>query len=371
MLDPTATMTEAQDKATEFDEPSEQENVESPHDAETVSYFGTDFDVHGLVRRLKKGDIQIPSFDPAVQKDGHLAGFQRKFVWRSPQMHKFVESILLGFPVPDIFLVQQKNKTLLVLDGQQRLRTLQKFYDDEFALENTVKRFQGLRYSELDDEQRRALDNFFIHATVIKYSDSPEGAESVYMVFERLNAGGTNLHPHEIRVALYNGGMVSLIRELNSTESWRSLYGPVADRLKDQELILRFIALYLDSDNYERPLKSFLNSFLRSHRGLEGIDSEQVTDVFKKTCAVIDAGIGRAAFRLTNSINSALVDAVMIGVARRLEKGPINVVSRLSDALEGLKALSAFRDAIGRATADEERVKSRLDLATEAFAKVE
>jgi hypothetical protein len=195
---------------------------------EPLSYFGTDFDVHGLVRRLNENDIVVPTFDPVGDSDSDLSGFQRKFVWKKPQMDRFVESLLLGFPVPGIFLVQQANKKLLVLDGQQRLRTLQRFYagrigrDTAFSLENVAEEYKGLSYDTLDEEQRRTLDNTFIHATVVKYNPILGGDESVYSLFERLNTGGTNLYPQEIRVALYNGRLVELLRELNSYASWRT-----------------------------------------------------------------------------------------------------------------------------------------------------
>ncbi|MFD6803999.1 DUF262 domain-containing protein, partial [Streptomyces cyaneofuscatus] len=112
---------------------------------EPLSYFGTDFDVHGLVRRLNQKDIVVPSFDPVADSESDLSGFQRKFVWKKTQMDRFIESLLLGFPIPGIFLVQQPNKQLLVLDGQQRLRTLQRFFSgetspgEEFHLDNVGK----------------------------------------------------------------------------------------------------------------------------------------------------------------------------------------------------------------------------------------
>jgi hypothetical protein len=353
--------------SSETDEEDYRQESEPLRSVDPIVYFGTDFDVHGLVRRLKQNDIKVPSFDPAVHGDGKLSGFQRKFVWKTAQMERFVESLLLGFPVPGIFLVQQRDKSLLVLDGQQRLSTLRKFYDDGFVLDNVVDDLRGFTYSKLDDEQRRSIDNVFIHATVIKYEDSARGAESIYSIFERLNAGGTNLHPHEIRVALHNGKLVSLVRDLNETPSWRTLYGPINARLKDQELILRFVSFYFWSDKYERPLKSFLNKFLYEHRNIEPLVESDVSRVFVDVCDVINAHIGRKAFRITGSINSALVDAVMVGVARRLRRGKLEEPSRLRTAFDALVADGAFKDAIGRATADEERVRTRLDMATRAF----
>ena len=116
-------------KSSWYDEPgSEREAVAvddvderevSAQHAASLTYFGTDFDVHGLVRRLENDDITIPTFDPNQPTDSGIEGFQRRFVWRKPQMDRFIESLLLGYPVPGIFLVQQPNKRMLVLDGQQ------------------------------------------------------------------------------------------------------------------------------------------------------------------------------------------------------------------------------------------------------------
>lgn len=343
---------------------------------EPLSYFGTDFDVHGLVRRLNQKDIVVPSFDPVADSESDLSGFQRKFVWKKTQMDRFIESLLLGFPIPGIFLVQQPNKQLLVLDGQQRLRTLQRFFSgetspgEEFRLDNVGKELKGLTYGTLDDEQRRLLDNTFIHATVVKYNRTLGGDESVYSLFERLNTGGTNLYPQEIRVALFHGELVELLRELNSYSSWRDLYGPPSERLKDQELILRFLAFFEDEENYKRPLKVFLNEFLSSHRDLEGLSKDSLRKTFQETCDVASAALGRRALRAESQVNAAFADAMLVGLAHRLKLGPIQDISALEGVRADLLSSTDFTSAIARATADEERVSRRLSMAKEAFRKI-
>lgn len=343
---------------------------------EPLSYFGTDFDVHGLVRRLNTRDIVVPNFDPSIESESDLSGFQRKFVWKKTQMDRFVESLLLGFPVPGIFLVQQANKQLLVLDGQQRLRTLQRFYGGEvgpgveFKLANVSNEFRELSYETLDDEQRRLLDNTFIHATVVKYNPKLGGDESIYSLFERLNTGGTNLYPQEIRVALYHGKLVEFLRELNSHPRWREIYGPVSERLKDQEIILRFLAFFKEEQNYKRPLKVFLNEFLAKHRDLEGLNVSELRDVFQNTCRILADTLGRKALRADAQINAAFADSMLVGVATRLADGPIRDGDAMESVRSGLLADPDFRSAIARATADEERVTRRLSLARAAFRAV-
>ena len=244
--------------------------TEAEPEARQVVYSGQDFDVEGLVRRLEKGDIVVPQFghnDPTLE----TAGFQRGFVWRRPQMDRFIESLLLGFPIPGIFLVRQSDKRYLVLDGQQRLITLRDFYAGvhqkrEFALANVSKRFVGLTYKTLPDDLRRSLDNAFIQATIVDTDGSQASLDSVYQIFERLNSGGTQLTPHEIRVALYAGALVDRLELLNQLDQWRALYGARSPRIRDQELILRIISLYVASGEYSRPLKTFFFYCSGDHR---------------------------------------------------------------------------------------------------------
>lgn len=229
-----------------LDEPGEltESEREDLLEAETVSgpvtYSGQDFDVAGLVRRLEQEDILIPTFG---HEDDRItsAGFQRSFVWRRPQMDRFIESLLLGYPIPGIFLVRQPDRRYLVLDGQQRLRTLHAFVTGlhdrrEFSLKNVAKQFEGLTYKALPEDLRRQLDDTFIQATIVTTDGSDESLEAIYGIFERLNSGGTQLTPHEIRVALFAGPFIDFLDRLNSCEAWRELYGKQSPRLRDQEL---------------------------------------------------------------------------------------------------------------------------------------
>ncbi|MDX2166330.1 MAG: DUF262 domain-containing protein, partial [Deltaproteobacteria bacterium] len=170
-----------------------------------ITTFGADYDVDGLVRRLRRGDIYIPTF-------------QREYVWSIREGSRFVESLLLGLPVPGVILAREADTNrLLVIDGQQRLKTLQFFYDgffdpgiDDrtrriFKLVGVQPRFEGLTYDALDEADRLRLDNAIIHATVVKQDYPANDETSIYQIFERLNTGGRRLYAHEIRLAIYYG----------------------------------------------------------------------------------------------------------------------------------------------------------------------
>ena len=353
--------------------PEDLEEIEEPTpNPEPVTYTGTDFDVEGLVRRLSRDDIVIPTFginEDLIETDR----FQRRFVWRRAQMDRFIESLLLGYPIPGIFLVQQADRRYLVLDGQQRLRTLADFYNGEhdgrpFQLQAVGEEYKGLAYSTLSAEQKRTLDNTFIQATIVKTDGSTESLDAVYQVFERLNSGGTQLTAHEIRVALYAGPFIDFLRDVNALSQWRELYGGVSARLRDQELILRIIALYVSPGTYRRPLKKYLNDFASRHRFLEDLPVETILERVAQASELLLAGPGQSALRLGGrQVNAALTEAIFVGLTRRLDAEHPPTPEELQGALDRMHEDPGFVSAISRATADEESVRTRLAVATQAF----
>ncbi len=373
-------MTDEEDDRDEEEVEVDEEGVEDvdEHDVAgpgttVLTYFGTDFDIHGLVRRLENGDVVVPTFDPSQDTGSGLEGFQRRFVWRKPQMDRFIESLLLGYPVPGIFLVQGPDKRLLVLDGQQRLRTLHAFIsnlyrENPYVLENVGDQFHRLSYPKLPDDMRREFDNTFIHATIVRHDESPEGYRGVYQLFERLNTGGTNLQPQEIRVALFHGRYVELLRALNEVPEWRDLYGKRSERLKDQELILRYLAMLHDRAEYSRPLKIFLNDFLDRNQDASAKRCKDDRELFTSAVQLISSDIGPRAFRPVRNLNAAFVEAVLVGVAERLRSGGTPPKEgELESAFDALVADDAFLRTTTASTAGEEVLADRLTRAIAAF----
>jgi hypothetical protein len=379
-MDSDATPSEAnsEDELEELDpvdhltEEERDDLVAAPPAVAPVSYSGQDFDVEGLVRRLRSGDILVPVFghhDVRISS----AGFQRSFVWNRPQMDRFIESLLLGYPVPGIFLVRQTDNRYLVLDGQQRMRTLEHFMDGlhdgrEFALANVAVEYKGLTYKQLSDDLRRKFENTFFQATIVATDGSNESLEAIYQIFERVNSGGTQLTPHEIRVALFAGPFIDFLESLNTTTPWRELYGRKSPRLRDQELILRIVALDQNAGSYKRPLKTFLNSFVAKHRHLGGINHEDVQQRFQEAASLLQAADGHNAMRPGGSqINSALTEAYFVGLMRRIASGQPVGADDVKSTLGRLATDSTLTAVTSRATADEESVRKRLEITLAAF----
>lgn len=334
-----------------------------------ISSFGIDFDVEGLVRRLKKGDIYVPDF-------------QRNFVWSHRESSQFIESLLLGLPVPGVFLAKDRgSQKLMIIDGQQRLKSLEFFYggyfkpdpkqkkQQVFSLIQVQPQFAGKTFAVLEEDDRRQLDNSVIHATIIK-QESPDEEEdsSLFYVFGRLNSGGRKVTAQEIRTAVYGGPLIDLLENLNANPTWRTLFGKESARLKDRELILRFLALLSRPEKYERPMEEFLNKFCRKHRNGPLEYLQTAAAIFQNTVETINRALGPAAFRPTRSMNAAVFDSIAVAIARRLEIGPITGDAALRAAFETLSKSEDYIAATSRATSDETSVATRLQLATKAFA---
>lgn len=332
-----------------------------------ITSYGADIDAEGMVNRLEREDIFIPPF-------------QRNYVWSQREASRFIESLLLGLPVPGIFLAREHDtKRLLVIDGQQRLKTLQFYFkgffnpkEDEkrkrvFELIGVQKQFEGKTYETLNDNDRITLNDSIIHATIVK-QDTPEGDQSsIYHIFERLNTMGRKLSPQQIRVAIYHGFLIDTLHELNKYNSWRNIYGNYSKTLKDEELILRFLSLYHFGSEYTKPMKEFLNEKMEKliARGQE--KAGELKGLFIDTTDFIHSALGNKAFRIERAINAAVYDSIMVGTAKRLRSGPKPKHADFINAYDKILKNPDYVFLVSQSTADEGNVSKRLELATTAF----
>jgi hypothetical protein len=337
------------------------ENLGAPQFS--ITSYGADYTVDSLVKRMRANSFIIPRF-------------QRKFVWSQRHASKFIESLLMGLPVPGIFLYKQsETNTHLVIDGQQRLTSLRAFYDGtfgskKFSLTGVREPWTNKSYSELETSDQLKIDDSIVHATIFQQDSPKDALNSIYFVFERINSGGISLSPQEIRNCINQGPLLDLIAELNQDANWREVFGPENNRLKDQELILRFLALNFSNDKYSRPMAGFLNKFAADNLKASQPKLDEYSRVFRDSIALVKVSIGAKAFRSIRALNAAVFDSVMVGLARRLSANnsapkPEDIASAYTALLED----ATYRAACERSTADEENVARRIQLATDAFAK--
>ena len=321
-----------------------------------IASYGSDMPVDALVKRLDRGDIFIPPF-------------QRGFVWSLTQASRFIESLVLGLPVPGVFLFKEpETRRLMVVDGQQRLLSLQSFFqgtfnDRAFRLTGVAAELSGKTYRTLDEGDRRELDDAIVHATIFQQDRPENDRSSIYSVFERLNTGGSPLQPQEIRACVYRGQLNDLLASLAGNPAWREIYGSKSRRKKDEEIILRFLALYYSLENYERPMKQFLNNFMDQHRDPTKERCEKFRDAFETVTSVVAKVLTPAALRPERNLNVSVVDAVLVGLAHRLRKGQVTDADALRSAHDRLLMQLKHDELYMSGTTDKDRVNRRIELA--------
>jgi len=327
-----------------------------------ITSYGADYPVDSIVKRIKDEVIYVPPF-------------QRNFVWNLAQASKFIESLVLGLPVPGVFL-SKENSTgrLLIVDGQQRLMSLTNFYagifkGKEFVLTGLNSDLNGKTYQSLNASDRIRLDDSIIHATIVRQDQPNDEESSIYLIFERLNTGGKPLTPQEIRACIYYGEFNQFLGDLQKLPDWRTVFGKENERLKEQELFLRFFALLYERDVYTKPLKGFMNLFMSKNRNFEKYKQKDLENTFKKTVAVFAKTIGNKSFRIGGPLNSAAFEAMMIGLAERIKKGDVDL-GKFTTAYSELLANTEFIEKTKGATSDEKQLQERIQLAVDKFATV-
>ena len=311
----------------------EEKNEEfSNDDLFNITSWGADPSVRELIMQYEEGDIEKPEL-------------QRKYVWTKKTASRFVESLLLGLPVPSIFLANNEvTGKRLIVDGYQRLRTLVDFIsegiwhgdDTVFRLVNSDiinVRWRGKTFKELSDVDKRRLKNYTIHAIIFEQKQ-PLNDSGMFQIFERINTGGMTLNDQEVRNCVYQGALNTLLFELNKNDAWRKLYGLEKEdtRMKDLELILRFFALNKECV-YRSEQKSFTLKQLLNEEMAQNIkDSDHVHELgedFKKVIEFIYENFGEEAFfnlqndlqKMRKRLYPTVYDSLMIATSIALRNG--------------------------------------------------
>jgi hypothetical protein len=352
----------------------QEDEEEVPPTRYNVSTYGWDSDVEGLVKRLDRGDIFVP-------------GFQRGLVWSTPEKSRFIESLILGLPVPNIFLAQDPDtKSLNIIDGQQRLKSLQGFLNGGFRLSGSSiqDELKGNYYSSdvapnkksktLSDADQRSLADAVLHSIVIRpdaaHDDVEKGREyntAIIEIFHRLNTSGKRLSSQEIRASIFYGPLDDLLRKLNQDEQWRELFGPVHSRLKDVELILRFLALKQDHESYRGPMPKFLDNFMERNRNISAERASELGQAFANTVRMVNSSIGRDGLRSGSTLTVARFDALMAGFDSYAASGAELDEGEIVEKLAELEADEEYKWSIEEFVNDTERVKTRIKRARAIF----
>ncbi|QOD63843.1 DUF262 domain-containing protein [Ochrobactrum sp. MT180101] len=282
-------------------------------------------------------DISVSPADPTLellankvqQKDIIVPFYQRKYVWKIEQASRLIESFLMGLPVPQVFLYVNDDDQLEIIDGQQRIMSVKYFFEGYFGETDSQGRrqvfrlkglserseYNGKTFSELATRDQRRLRNTSLRAIHIKQLKPSARNDSVFHIFERLNTGGTQLKPQEIRNAVYRGKIVEELKSLNHNPHWRKILGiPHPDKnQKDVEIILRLFSLFEIWNEYEKPMLRHLNKQMHSNKDFSSDRAVRFKARFPLVAKLVADNLDRP-FRPRNALNAAMLEGVMIAL---------------------------------------------------------
>lgn len=229
----------------EFDNNTEADFLEG----ETTDIGGLESVYPNAEVRVEKAQYSTMHLKRLVEERKELVidpDFQRNDVWSAKQSAELVESILMGIPIPTIYLFEMKDGTKQVVDGRQRISAILNFLNNKFSLKDLkiLPQCNGKTFSELDFKMQGIFEDYQLSFYIIQ-PPTPERVK--YDIFDRVNRGGTRLTNQEMRNALYKGHSTVMLKDLAASSVFLNATGRgiSSKRMKDQYVILRSIAFYL------------------------------------------------------------------------------------------------------------------------------
>jgi len=276
-----------------------------------TKYDIRDFTVDYIIQQFQKDLFFIPDY-------------QREFIW--PENHRidFIESILLGLPIPMMFVAEIDDGRLEIVDGAQRIQTLEQFCNGDLVLKNLkiLKSLDGFNYNDLVITRRRKFDTKALRVVILEESTSEPRRQEI---FHRINTGSVKAKPSEVRRGNYDSPFMKFIIKCSENPQFVSSC-PVSqnliDRREREELILRFFAYSDTYKSFRHDVGKFLDKFLSENEQkfderLGGMEFDRTMDFVSRYFS-----FGFAKTKTAKTTPRVRFEAIAIGVNLALRENP-------------------------------------------------
>ncbi|MEG2566008.1 MAG: DUF262 domain-containing protein [Acinetobacter sp.] len=282
-----------------------------------IEYFVSEFTLEILAMKMNNGEYIVPDY-------------QREFTWEDDRKSKFLESIIIGLPIPFVFFWEDPDTGKLeIVDGSQRLRTIRDFLHEGFVLQGLEKipAANGMSFNDFPASRRRKILNRSLRGiTLNSYADE----ESRFDLFERINTGSKVANPAEVRRGALRGEFMKMVIELANTAIFKKI-APVSKKQLDQrepeELVSRFFAYGDGLEEYADDVSRFVFRYIKKMNDEFSKSPELVeayTQRFYETMSFIDNNFSMG-FRKTEKATTtprSRYEAIAIGTYLFLKENP-------------------------------------------------
>ncbi|WP_217633819.1 DUF262 domain-containing protein [Vibrio rotiferianus] len=302
----------------------EQIELEIYEQQKTVDFDTREFTIEFLVSKYLNGIEED-------ENDIYVPEYQREFVWTEVGQSTLIESIVLGLPIPVVFLAENSDGRLEIVDGSQRIRTIVSFISNELALVGLkkLKALNEVMFSDLPKTRQRKILNTSIRMIVLSESANEQVKNDL---FERINKGSDLLRHMEKRKGSYPGQFTDFIYEYASENKEllnkiAPLSKTVAKRQEHEELLLRFLALVDNYPNYPKFSNSItliLDEYISSKN--KTITEEEIAAKKQRLDQMLtfvnDSFVNGFCSKEGFVISRMFFEALSVGVAKALNKNP-------------------------------------------------
>ena len=302
--------------------------------------------------------------------------YQREFVWDTVRQSRFIESLMIGLPIPYIFLAETDKGRYEIVDGSQRIRTLAAFLNNELKIKGLekIEDLNNLFFSDLDISRQRKFKNISLKMIVLSERTT---AETKNDIFERINRGSDLLKDMEYRKGIYTGKFNDYLYELSQNSLYVKLT-PIArwleKRQEREELLLRFFAFseWYPSFSDSKGIAKQLDEYMKEKNAIfnENVKKE-MTEKFNMTMEFVDKYYphGFAKNERARQVARPYFEALSVGAYLALKDNPTLTISK--DKIESILTDEKFINSVsGRyQTHRAKTIRARIDYVKDGLKK--
>lgn len=243
-------------------------------------------------------------------------------MWTKKSQSIFIESIIIGLPTSSLFFAYTSDFRAEVVDGAQRLRTLEAFVNDDLKLTSLkeLSIINGLYFKDLPKGQKKK----FLSRAISVITLAEETSFAVRMeIFLRMNSGGVAKNSHDMRLALLDGAFIDTVRELADRDTFKSsinLSSFMKSRKENEEFLLRFICLSNFLDKYRGNMSKFIDLCINDLN--ENFDREHLIKEIDSTSIFVNKYLSDLFSNSKMKINKSIFDSIFVGVNLALRDTP-------------------------------------------------
>ncbi|AXT50315.1 DUF262 domain-containing protein [Aquimarina sp. BL5] len=276
-----------------------------------TKYDLRDFTVDYIVQEFQSGLFFIPDY-------------QRKFIWPEKNKIGFIESLFLGLPIPMLFVADLDDGRLEIVDGAQRIQTLEAFRNDDLKLKDLkyLTSLENFKYSDLPKSYQRKFNTRALRMVILEDSTTLERRQEI---FNRINTSAIKAKPSEIRRGDFDSKFMQFITKCSKDPLFVSLC-PVSKQLEDrrerEELVLRFFAYSSEYKKFKHDVGKFLDKFLKDNE--DTFDENKLAKDFKNMLTFVDRyfSSGFAKKKGYKSTPRVRFESISVGVHLALMQNP-------------------------------------------------